>query len=180
MASSGILISHFDLLWTVHHTSVISPSLLTSSLISEMNLESSHQQKSSWLYWAFMKCSYHRRLENFIKPVLCRTIAPWLVMILSTTLFWLFCLIHLQVKNMQLQSTILSLENWAIHHKFPFVYVYQPPAPYLGFFLLSERSSVVVEMTDVVIEWDTLYLFFINSCFWPATCFCASVLLHCR
>lgn len=34
---------------------------------------------------------------------------------------------------------------------------YQPPAPYLGFFLPSERSSVVVEMTDVVIEWDTLY-----------------------
>lgn len=82
-------------------------------------------------------------------------------MILSMTLFWHFCLIQLQDKtcSYKVPSFFLSacLESRELRH--------------LSFFLSSERSSVVVEMTDVVIEWDTLYLFFKNSCLWLATCF---------
>lgn len=36
-----------------------------------MNLESNHQQKSSQLYLAFMKCSYlHRKLENLAPSIM--------------------------------------------------------------------------------------------------------------
>lgn len=115
-----------------------------------------------------MKCSYlHRRLEIFIKPVLCRIIAPSIMVGNDFVNDNFLAFLSRTTSGQKHAATkyrhfsylpVLSLENWDIRHKFSFVYAYQPPAPYLWSFQPSERSSVVVEMTDEFIEWYFVFI----------------------